>query len=101
MDTTRDSAPPLIKQIWEFLEEQLEISEKREMTLGTFVKSANEVTIAGFWRKHAKGELGTRKTHEIFLEVFVSLLGKEIYGQSVLRGKYHLRGICASLEHIH
>ena len=64
-DKTRESAPPLIKQIWEFMEEQLEISEKRDMTVGTFVTSANEVTIAGFWREHAKGELRTRKTHEI------------------------------------
>ena len=45
-DKKRESAPPLIKQIWEFLEEQLEISEKRDMTVGTFVTPANEVTIA-------------------------------------------------------
>ena len=50
---TRESAPPLIKHIWEFLEEQLEISEKRDMTVETFVTSANEVTIAGFWNEHA------------------------------------------------
>ena len=50
-DKTRQSSPPLIKQIWEFLEDQLEISEKREKTVGTFVMSANEVTIASFWRE--------------------------------------------------
>ena len=64
-DKTRESAPHLVKQIWEFLEEQLEIAEKREMTEGRFVASANEVTIGGFWSKHAKGELRTRKRYEI------------------------------------
>ena len=29
-DKTRESAPPLVKQIWEFLEEQLEVAEERE-----------------------------------------------------------------------
>ena len=33
-DKTRESAPPLIKQIWNFLEEQLEVTEGREMTVG-------------------------------------------------------------------
>ena len=64
-DKTRESAPPLVKQIWEFLEEQLEVAESREMTVGRFVTAANEVTIGGFWREHAKGELRTRKDHEI------------------------------------
>ena len=48
-DKTRENAPPLVKQIWEFLEEQLEVAEKREMTVGIFVTAANEVTIGGFW----------------------------------------------------
>ena len=56
----------LIKQFWDFLEDQLEISEKREMKVGTFVTSANEMTILGFWRKHATGEIGTRRAYEIF-----------------------------------
>ena len=30
-DKTRESAPPLIKQIWNFIEEQLEVAEDREM----------------------------------------------------------------------
>ena len=64
-DNTRESAPPLVRQIWEFLEGQLEIAESREMTVGRFVTAANEVTIGGFWREHAKGELRTRKDHEI------------------------------------
>ena len=30
-----------------------------------FVMAANEVTIGGFWREHANGELWTRRSHEI------------------------------------
>ena len=54
-----------MKQIWRFLEEQLEVAESREMTVARFVTAANEVTVGGFWREHAKGELRTRKDHEI------------------------------------
>ena len=50
-----------MKQIWGFLEEQLEVAESREMTVARFVTAANEVTIGGYWREHAKGELRTRK----------------------------------------
>ena len=64
-DKTRESAPSLVKQIWEFLEEQLEVAESREMTVARFVTAANEVTIGGFWREYAKGELRMRKDHEI------------------------------------
>ena len=64
-EKTRDSAPPLVKQIWGFLEEQLEVAESREIAVSRFVTAANEVTIGGFWREHAKGELRTRKDHEI------------------------------------
>ena len=64
-DKTRESAPPLVKHIWEFLEEQLEVAESREMTVARFVTAANEGTIGGFWREHAKGELRTRQDHEI------------------------------------
>ena len=64
-DKTRESAPPLVKQIWEFLEEQLEVAENREMTVARFVTAANEVTIGGFWREHAKVELRMRRDHEI------------------------------------
>ena len=46
-DKTRESAPLLIKQIWEFLEGQLEVAESRDMTLGRFVTAANEVTVGG------------------------------------------------------
>ena len=35
------------------------------MTVGRFVTAANEVTIGGFWREHAKDELRMRKSHEI------------------------------------
>ena len=44
-DKKREHAPPLVKQIWEFLEGQLEAAESREMTVGRFVTAANEVTI--------------------------------------------------------
>ena len=64
-DKTKENAPPLVKQIWRFLEEQLEVAEIREMTVTRFVTAANEVTIGGFWREHAKDELRTRKDHEI------------------------------------
>ena len=33
--------------------------------MGRFVTAANKVTIGGFWREHAKGELRTRRSHEI------------------------------------
>ena len=65
MDKTRESAPPLIKQIWNFLEEQLEVAEDRVMTVGRFVTAANEVTVGGFWMEHARGKLKTRRDHEI------------------------------------
>ena len=64
-EKTKENAPPLVKQIWSFLEEQLEVAEKREMTVTRFVTAANEVTIGGCWREHAKGELKTRRDHEI------------------------------------
>ena len=64
-DKTKESAPPLVKQIWRFLEEQLEVAESREMKVTRFVTVANEVIIGGFWREHAKRELSTRKDHEI------------------------------------
>ena len=60
-DKTKESAPPQVKQIWECLEEQLEVAEEREMTVERFVTAANEVTIGGFWREHVKGELKTRR----------------------------------------
>ena len=62
---TRESAPALVKQIWEFFEGQLGVAERSEMTVARFVTAANEVTIGGFWREHAKGELRTRNDHEI------------------------------------
>ena len=75
-EKTREDAPLLVKQIWDFLEEQLGIAEKREMTVGRFVTAANEVTIGGFWREHARGELRTRRDHEI-LEFLSPCWGKE------------------------
>ena len=62
---TREEAPPLVKQVWSFLEKQLELAETRDMTVARFVSAANEVTIGGFWREHTKGELKTRRDYEI------------------------------------
>ena len=62
---TREEAPLLVKQIWSFLEKQLELAERRDMTVVRFVSAANEVTIGGFWREHANGELKTRRDYEI------------------------------------
>ena len=81
-EKTREDAPLLVKQIWDFLEEQLGVAEKREMTVGRFVTAANEVTIGGVWREHARGELRTRRDHEI-LEFLSPCWGKEF-----LAGKY-------------
>ena len=75
-EKTRENDPPLVKQIWDFLEEQLEVAEKREMTVTRFVTAAKEVTIGGFWREHAKGELKTRRDHKIF-EFLSPCWGKE------------------------
>ena len=51
---TREDAPLLIKQIWEFLQGQLEVAESRDMTVGRFVTAANEVSVEGFWSEYAK-----------------------------------------------
>ena len=73
---TREEAPPLVKQVWSFLEKQLELAEGRDMTVARFVSAANEVTIGGFWREHAEGELKTRRDHEI-LNFLSPCWGKE------------------------
>ena len=75
-EKTKESAPPLVKQIWSSLEEQLEVAESREMMVTRFVTAANEVTIGRFWREHAKGELKTRRDHEI-LKFLSPCWGKE------------------------
>ena len=94
-DKTRESAPPLVKQIWEFLEKQLEVAESREMTVGRFVTAANEVTIGGFWREHAKGELRTRKDHEILK--FLSPCWEKKYMAGVFCAKETIFGpLCKS-----
>ena len=52
------------------------MAEKREMTVTRFVTAANKVTIGGLWREHAKGDLKTRRDHEI-LEFLSPCWGKE------------------------
>ena len=41
------------------------MAEEREMMVVRFVTTANEVTVGGFWMDHEKGELNTRRDHEI------------------------------------
>ena len=79
-DKTKEDAPPLVKQVWSFLEKQLEVAEEREMTVTRFVTAANEVTIGGFWREHAKGELKTRRDHET-LKFLSPCWGKEFMAE--------------------
>ena len=64
-DKTKDTAPLLIRQICKLLQDQLEHSERRGLTVGAFTTSANETTIAGFWREYTKGDLRTRKSYKI------------------------------------
>ena len=89
-DKTKESATPLVKQIWGFLEEQLEVAESREMTVARFVTAANEVTIGGFWRECAKGELRTRKDHEILK--FLSPCWEKEYMAGVFCAKENIFG---------
>ena len=77
---TREEAPPLVKQVWSFLEKQLELAEGREMTVARFVSAANEVTIGGLWREHAEGELRTRRDLEI-LKFLSPCWGKEFMAE--------------------
>ena len=44
---------------------QLEQSEKKDLTMEMFVTSANETTINGFWRDHVTENLRTSKSFEI------------------------------------
>ena len=50
------------------------------MTVARFVSAANEVTIGGFWREHAEGELRTRRDHEI-LKFLSPCWGKEFMAE--------------------
>ena len=50
------------------------------MTVTRLVSAANEVTIGGFWREHAEGELRTRRDHEI-LKFLSPCWGKEFMAE--------------------
>ena len=93
-DNTKESAPPLVKQMWEFLEEQLKAAEKREMTKRRFVTAANEEPIEGFWRDHAKDELKTRKSHEI-LRFLSPYWEKSTWTKFSMRGTRSSRRSCS------
>ena len=60
------------------------------MTVARFVTAANEVTIGGFWREHAKGELRTRKDHEILK--FLSPCWEKEYMAGVFSAKETIFG---------
>ena len=55
------------------------------MAVGRFVTAANEVIVGGFWREHAKGDLKTRKNHEILR--FLSPCWEKRYMASVFYAK--------------
>ena len=62
------------------------------MTVARFVSAANEVTIGGYWREHAKGELKTRRDYEILK--FLSLLGEGILGRNIRPRRLSLEPSC-------
>ena len=51
----KEIAPPLVQQVWEFMQNQLEQAEKKVSTVGTFVSLANGTTINNFCKDHATG----------------------------------------------
>ena len=77
------------------------MAESREMTVTRFVTAANEVTIGRFWREHAKGELRTRKDHEILK--FLSPCWEKEFMAGVFRAKGTIFGaLCTrNTEHAH
>ena len=56
-EKTKGNAPPLVKQIWSFLEEQLEVAESREMTVTRFVTAADSSQMETGVEEKARGEL--------------------------------------------
>ena len=60
-DKTKEKAPPLIRQVWEFMQNQLEQAEKKRLTVGTFVSLVNDTTINNFGMDHVTGKLRARK----------------------------------------
>ena len=83
-DKTRESAPLLIKHILIFLEEQLEVAEEREMTVGRFV-TATWVFLDESCEGRAEDQKGLQD-----LEILESILGKEVSERGILRRKHHL-----------
>ena len=82
-DKTRESAPLLIKHKLIFLEEQLEVAEEREMTVGRFV-TATWV----FLDESCEGRAEEEGLQD--LEILESILGKEVSERGILRRKHHL-----------
>ena len=69
------------------------MAEDREMTVTRFVTAANEVTIGGFWREHAKGELKTRRDHEI-LKFLSPCWGKSLWLECSVQNRPFLEPLC-------
>ena len=69
------------------------MAEDREMTVTRFVTAANEVTIGGFWREHAKGELKTRNDHEI-LKFLSPCWGKSLWLECSVQNRPFLEPLC-------
>ena len=61
------------------------------MTVGRFGTAATEVTIGGFYREHAKGELRTWRSHEIL---------RFLSPRCSARGTRSLWRLCRTLEHV-
>ena len=61
------------------------MAESRDMTVVRYGTAANEVTVGRFWREHAKGDLQTRKNHEILR--FLSLFWEKRYMARVFFAK--------------
>ena len=54
---TKETAPTLIMQGWEFMQNQHEKAERRELKLGTIVLLENGTIIAHFWKNQVRGIL--------------------------------------------
>ena len=63
----------------------MEVAESRDMTVGRFFTAANEVTVGGFWREHARVDLKMRKDHEILK--FLSSCWEKMYMARVFYAK--------------
>ena len=91
-DKTRESASPLEKQIWEFLEEHLEVAEERERERERERDGSGEIRHgfkrSYYWRLLERAREGRTENQEGLqdVEIFESMLGEEVSERGVLRG---------------